>query len=302
MRLRSISRNRPWTPAEVARLREAYGRVRTCDLAAELHRSENAVGQHAGKLQLKSGRFWTAEEDATLRRLRPTHTLGQLAAVLGRSYTSVSQRIIKLDLPRYWPSYKHVYADIRALHAEGLTDADIARRLGIDRRSISGIRQLRLKLPVNVEAVKAAGRRAVESQRRTLGIRHGGDLRRYGYAKFARARGWPDHFPPRAVQILEVLAVAGRPLSRWEIAERIGWNVARSLRDKVHGQRHLLSAPVAGGSYTAFLLREGLVWYQLQCRSSGRRGIGRPPGLYALSAKALDHFIRRNKPCARTTA
>lgn len=238
---------------------------------------------------------YTAAEMDLVRRRYGELTAAELAARIHgtpRAARLIYRLAHRIGL-RKWPDCREHYEPVRRLHAEGLTDADIASRLGLDRRYVSTIRADRLRLPVNADAVRAAGRRAVAAQRRTLGIRSSGDLRRWAYRKFARERGWPEDLRPRAVQILELLAVAG-PLDRWQIAEGIGWNVGRSLKGK-HGQRFLLASNDPEGSYTAHLLKRGLVVYQIRSRSSGRQGIGRLPGLYMLSPAALDIVIGRTR-------
>jgi len=243
-------------------------------------------------------RTWCCRHRALVKRNYGKMPIAQLAALVGHSITAVRQTAWKMGIKLHPHLPRRVYDDVRQAHAEGLTDADIARRLGINRRTTQDIRR-RLGLSISRGAILEAQRRGIISQRRTLGLRGGGNLRGWAHRRFARERGWPEGLRPRAVQILEVLAVAG-PLNRWQIAEKINWNWQRSVRDKVHGQRHLLSSNDPEGSYLANLLKRGLVVYQRVQRKSGRRGIGRQPGLYMLSPAALDVIIGRVQPCGKT--
>jgi hypothetical protein len=293
--------NRPWDAYDLRWLRKLYGTCPVADIAELMERTESAVKSASKRLNLGIDRRVTEEQRETIRRLYPTHSAAAVAAATGLSLSAVCQQARKLDLPRKVVPYPATTIEvIGRLHAEDLTDMEIAARLKLERRTVSDIRANRLKLPVNVEALKRARRRGIESQRRTLGIRRGGDLRRYGYRKFAVERGWPADLPPRSVQILELLAGEARPMDRWEIAARIGWNVGRSLRDPQYGQRHLLKANGPGGSYLAILMRAGLVLVLKRALKINSPGKSR--NVYMLSPAAIDTVLRRSPCPASTTA
>lgn len=243
--------------------------------------------------------FWTERRDAELRELWPGHSGLQIAVRLGCTLASMYYRAHKLGLPR---KTRKLPADteerVRRLHAEGLSDRAIGKCLGIDRRTINDIRHARLKLPVNEGARRRAQLRAVRTQAKTLGIRPGGGLRDYAYRKFAASRGWPEDLRPRHVQILELLASEARPMDRWEIARRIGWNVERSLRDPVHGQRHLLASKDPEGSYLAHLIKRGLVISLRRAKAvPGKSGCSNR-NLYTLAPAAIDLILQRSNACA----
>jgi transposase len=248
-------------------------------------------------LDVRPRHVYTPAEKALIRKLYPTHTAAEIAKQIhgsGRAALSIFRMAHKLGL-RKWPHWEpEVIEQVRQSHSEGLNDVEIAARMGMARDQVHAIRYARLKLPPSKESIKEAGRRAVLKQQQTLGISNTGELRRYAYRKFARERGWPDDLRPRAVQILELLAIAG-PLTRLQIAERIGWNCKR-------GPRHLLASNDAEGSYLAHLLKRCLVVYQGRYHPKhGHRGYPkRAAGTYMLSPAALDIVIQRAQPCEKT--
>ena len=92
----------PWTEAELEMLRRDYGRVRTVDLAAALHRSKGGVFNKAFSLGLKHGfmRAFTEDEDRAIA-IAHEHVLSitDLAAALGRDVAVVSKHAIRMGLP-----------------------------------------------------------------------------------------------------------------------------------------------------------------------------------------------------------
>jgi hypothetical protein len=238
---------------------------------------------------------WTEQDDCDLRTLWGWLPPRLVAESLGRTTSSIGQHARKIGLPplhaKFAPATKEA---IRRLHGDGLLDSEIARRLDLDRRSVSACRAKRLKLPVNAEAVLRVQRENVEKQRRSLGIRHGGDLRTLGFRRFAIERGWPENLQPRAVQILEALAVAGRPMNRWELATIIGQDVER-IRETRLGQRKLLKSNGRGGNYVAELMRAGLVICLGRVQSTGARRRGNTRCLYMLSPAAINIVIARSQ-------
>lgn len=249
---------RRWTDAEKQRLREAWGKVPGPELAAELGRSLTGVNQMVSKLRL-----------------------------------SLSKHI-------HWAA--PIVEAVAILHAEGLGDGEIAERMAIvfepgatGYHQVRAIRRDRLGLPTNPESTRRARRRGVESQRRTLGIRHGGDLRRLAFCRFAEANGWPEDLRPREVQILNVLATAGVPMNMLELANRIGMRTDRS--DARH-TRVLLTGNGPGGTYTASLVRRGLLTRHANACRSGRTGCR---NLYSLGPAALA-ILERRASCQNETA
>lgn len=245
-----------------------------------------------------NGRFWTDEEDALLRNTIPSNkmTARQVADRLGRTVTMVYGRMHKIGVrsglyKRWAPA---LIGRIRALHAKELSDREIGERVGIPRRSVNLVR-LRLKLPINEEGSRRGRLLAVANQMKSLGIRHGGDLRAYGFRRYARENGWPEDLRPREVQILNALAVHG-PQTNVELADRIGANANKTYR--TGNRRLLLAGNGPGGTYTATLMRRGLVMRQKRyVTGQTKRG---PKGrqitsLYMLTAAAVAMIEERTK-------
>lgn len=290
---------RDWTAAEDARLTEAWGKVRTWILAKELQRTPSALKQRAIRLKLDAEKQYTEEQKELVRKLYPTHTAAQIAEkVFGSRRSALAiYRLAQLMGLRKWPQMDpEKVAMIPKLHAKGLTDQAISERTGIERRYVSELRRDKFGLPVNVEAVKEAGRRAVKSQMKTLGIDSPTQLRTRAFRLYAIENGWPEDFLPREVQILNALATFG-PMTAEQIAEKIGMRADR--RNSVHGGKKLLDGcnrkkanGIAAGTYTASLIDRGLIVYILRTKGSMRYG-GRQPGLYTLTAAAIEIINQR---------
>jgi hypothetical protein len=245
----------------------------------------------------KRHRF-TDEEAALVRQLYDTHTAAEIAQRIhgtGRAARSIFQFACRLGL-RKWPCHSPETLDrVRELHGQGLNDTQIAAAMGMNKRNVSEIRLNRLKLPKNVEAIRAARRRAVRTQQATLGIDSGGELRAIAYRKFAAENGWPETLRPREVQILNVLAASGVPMSRLEIAEKIGMRTDRMGGNKTLA---LLVGNGPGGTYTASLLRLGMIDVLKRAdKSKGGKGCSRH--LYVLGPAAL--AILEERACQAAT-
>lgn len=282
---------RMWSPAEDAVLRAGWGNRRTGDVARELGRSPSALKQRAGKLGLAADRQYTPADLALVRELYPTHTAAQIAErVHGtpRAAGAVFRLAHRLGL-RKWPHWGPEVLDrVRALHAEGLPDRAIAERLAgtvapgqKGHWQVKEIRRNRLGLPTIPDI--EGKRQAVKTQFARLGIASGGELRGLAYRKFAAANGWPEDLRPREVQILNVLAEHG-PKTRLELAGLIGMRTDR--RDRP-GHLALLTGNGPGGTYTASLLRRGLVARQARFTSGRGKGMNRLPDLYLLTPHAI---------------
>lgn len=233
---------------------------------------------------------WTPEEDALLRRHYSEHPASWIAErIFGTPHATkaVYHRAVLLGL-RKWPHHPpELIEAVRHLHAEGLHDRDIARRLGRDRDQVHAIRYARLKLPANAAAVAAAARQAVRTQYERLGIRSAGELRALSYRRYAVENGWPADLRPRAVQILNLLSAAGVPLSRRQIADGIG------MRWK--GSRRSLASNDPEGSYLAHLAARGLVTRLVCAGPHPGPGKGRNIDLYQLGPEAITILAQKAK-------
>ncbi len=281
-----------WTPAQSRRFVEAYGTVPSKQLQAELGRSKTYLQRLANLIGIGHHRkFFTDDEKAQVKALHATHTAEQIQQIVfdgEKSLRQVYALIHRIGCPRKWPRWPvSVLARIRELHGQGLTDADIARRMpemGKDffgrRRAVSILRANRLKLPVNAAAVLEAHRRAQRTQFARLGLKTAGELRVWSYRRYARENGWPEDLRPRCVQVLNVLASKGA-MTRLAIHLAIGMSVRRIAES----QRHALSSNDPEGSYLAHLMARGLV-APLKRAVKGK-GIGTSVNLYMLTGQAL---------------
>jgi hypothetical protein len=283
-----------WSAEEEDFLLLWYTEAPLADLCAHLGRSDAGVRKKARQLGLRKREFWTDEEMALLTELYLQHAAEQIAARLpGRSVKSVQQKINKLGLLKRPRLPQDLVESVRRLHAEGLTDAAIARQLDSDRETIHYLRYGRLKLPPNAAAIAEAHRQAVRTQYARLGIQTVGQLRALSYRRYAAENSWPEDLRPRAVQILNLLAAAGVPLSRRQIADGIGmpWK----------GSRKSLTSNDQEGSYLAHLAARGLVRVLPRALTVVGQGRGHSCHLYVLGSAALAILQERAKSCPAST-
>lgn len=235
---------------------------------------------------------WTPADDARLRDLYPTGTAAEAAAALGRTVSATLHRIDRLGLTKYprWPA--EVIEQARRLNAEGCPDRVVAERMpdvfaaGPAGRDQAKCLRQRYGWPFHRDL--EGKRRALAGQRRTLGVRHGGDLRALGYRRYAQRCGWPDDLPPRAVQVLNLLATGG-PQTAEQLHRAMGLKLKRN---SVHGGPVWLpcsarSALCHGhGTYTGLLIAKGLVVGIRRGGGPGSRA-ARRPDLYTLTPHAV---------------
>jgi hypothetical protein len=133
-----------------------------------------------------------------------------------------------------------------------------------------------------------AKKRAVVNQLKTLGLSSPTELRSRAFRLYAIECGWPEDLRPREVQILNVLAARGVPMTRLEIAQAIGMRTDRT-GDRGHGHKtlELLSGNGPGGTYTASLMRRGLVAKLKRGSVVAGLGKGHSRDLYYLGPEAV---------------
>lgn len=221
----------PWTEDQMALLAEQWGEVPAREVAARLGRSYQAVKQKAMKLGLDAGRSHTPEEVETVRALYRTHTAVEIAEQLYGTVERVNRvlKIVeKLGLRkwRYWSP--EVLQRVRALHAEGLLDIQIAREMP------------------DVFAPGDSGRLQVRNIRLRLGLTIPNDLRKRAHRRFAARYGLSEDLKP--VQVKIVLALLRGPLTLPEIKAALGVRPESGLA--LNG---------ANTTYQADLCRRGLV-------------------------------------------
>jgi len=188
------------------------------------------------------------------------------------------------------------------LARKGLCNPCIAREVGLgDRHSVARWRG-RAGCPSSVgqiQCCRCKERTAEKTRRqcRDAGVRSLAEIRSLAFAKFAIDNGWPEDLRPREVQILNVLADRGVPMSRLELAEAIGM---RTDRMASRGTLVLLVGNGPGGTYTASLMRRGLL---LKLKRGARvhgQGKGRSRDLYCLGPAAI--AILEARACPRKKA
>lgn len=250
---------RRWTPAQDRMLREAWGNINVRVVAKQIGRSPLAIKNRAHVLGLRTDRLYTEEEKQYVRDHFATQKASDIAVHIHgdvRATRAIYGLAHKLGL-RKWPSWPRSVIDkVRELHGQGLNDVEIGEQMGLNRGQAHAIRYARLVLPANEAGIHRAQMRGILKQRKTLGVSSAGELRALAFRKYAVANGWPEDCRPREVQILNVLADRGVPMTILELAAAIGM---RTDRSDAHHKRVLLTGNGPGGTYTASLARRGLV-------------------------------------------
>lgn len=291
---------RRWEKDELDLLRADYGRgvLSASDIADAIDRSVTQVRDQARKLGLQSrqtrpARRWTEEELAILRRDYGTRAAEDIAAQLQRGLSAVylaARNIGLSDSIRPWSEEE--YAKLKAMNAEGWPDTHVAKELGRDRHAVSA-RRKSLGLPSHMKGEKwrQAISAGVKRQCERLGLSSPTELRTAAFRRFARESGWPEDLRPREVQILNVLADRGVPMTRFELAQAIGMRTDRTGNRGNHVTLELLTGNGPGGTYTASLMRRGML-LKLQRAVSGF-GQGKNRDLYFLGPAALAILAER---------
>jgi hypothetical protein len=279
-------KDQPWTTQEIDYLRESYGSVPTREISAKLDRPLWQVKRTIYKLGLRAPRRrFTDAEKEFVRAMYAELEASEIADALNTTLSSVYQLARRLEMPRKVKRYApEEIAGMEALIREGLTDAEVSRRTGVSREWVSDIRNNRLGLLPNAEAILAARRQAVKTQMKSLGIRHGGDLRAMAYRRYARENGWPEDLRAREVQMLNALAANG-PQTLEQLAAAIGCRT--DLRNTVTGYKCFLKGNGKGSTYPGNLKRRGLICCLRRDIAGRGKGKSRLPGLYMLTEFAI---------------
>lgn len=248
---------RTWTRERLEVLAAEYP---TCDLdglAARLGVTRCALKSKAHKLgvvRANGRRRWSGRENAILRRDYGRLPTAEVAASLGRPVSQVHRRAFGLGLcfQRRVEVDEAFLARVRELNTQGYPDEEIAGVLGCNRRTVHRHRHA-LGLPDQSHSQRArqAIRERTARQLEAAGLPTIGHLRVRAYRDFASRHGWPEDLRPRSVQILDLLASTGVPLTRRQIADGLGmpWK----------GSRASLRSNDPEGSYLAHLTARGLV-------------------------------------------
>lgn len=226
-------------------------------------------------------RLWTEEEKATAIANRGTLTAAEIGRLIGRTTRAVHMFFLAQGIAQKRHQRPELPEFIRAHHAQGWSDAEMAAEWSrlhpdapLSRQHLGDIRAQRLGLPHNAYSAHRRQRVAEKTreQCQAAGVKNLAEVRRLAYDAFARRQGWPEDLRPRAVQILKLLYEQG-PHTRQQIAEAIGmpWK----------GSRKSLVSNDPEGSYLAHLIARGLV-VQLPRLVKGK-GRGKSVHLYAIA-------------------
>ena len=182
-----------------------------------------------------------------------------------------------------------LYSAIREKHALGWHDSEIAAELGLDRRAVCDIR-IRIGLPSNAlnDRRRDKVRQKTLEQLKSKGLASLAEERVTAYRARARAAGWPEWMPPRAVQILNLLWDRG-PMTRLELIRvmRPDLEPSQLSRKRVNKALHC-NLEDCGGSYLSALLRTGFVY-------AVRRGLKQPGKGKSVDVYCLSNSIKRGK-------
>lgn len=221
-----------------------------------------------------SGKPYRSQEDAVLRRLYGQKPVTEIASRLGRTASSVYQRASRLGLheQRDKAEIDKRKRKIRSLVAKGLSDSEVAEKVGMDRRALTEMR-CRMGIAANGRSERYRRRVAqkTKEQCRKAGVKNLAALRAKRFSDFVSSLGWPG-VSVRAAQIAETLYVRG-PMTRRQICDAIGmpWRGSR---------KSLSTNRVPGGSYMAELQRAGIV-VRLEAAIT-HRGKGNHEDLYMI--------------------
>lgn len=209
-------------------------------------------------------RFWTKAELKVLREGYGKEPPERIALRLGRTLLSIRQAAGAHGLTKkLCPAGVALSAFVLLKHPLGWCDNHIASAYSakfrgcvpLDRHTVSDHRG-RLQLGVNAQVrcplCKDRVRRNTARQLQAAGVKSLGEVRVLAFRQYARRHGWPEDLRPRAVQILNALAVNG-PMTKNQLAQAIG------VRWQGLPSRKVLVSNDKEGSYLAHLMKRGLV-------------------------------------------
>jgi len=273
-----------WTPEMIELLRQEYP---TCDdtlnLASRLGVTYKAMRGKAKVLGVVRRPGYTQQDIDYIREHYGQQHVRQIAKKLKRTTGAVHRIASKHGFtiqPRTDPTAE-VLDLIRNLNAKQWSDTRISREIGCERHFVSRHRKA-MGLPCQAKNPESV-RRAIDNQRKTLGVRTGGELRQYAYRQFAIESGWPDTMRPRQVQILNILARSGVPMTKKELADEM------VITPKTFSNGNGRS------SYMGELVRQGFVIRIRRGKQILGKGSGKSVDYYALGPVALETLIRRAK-------
>lgn len=173
----------PYTRAELAALRQAFGKRSAATVAKQLGRTASGVYQAWARLGLSQKR---PNREAVRRFILRKHPRGWSDGVIAEAWNA-----------------KH---PDKPVHRRWVSES--RRRMGLTHNRMSKHTRSRVAEKTKEQCVKA-------------GVNSLAEVRRLAYDKFAVSHGWPADLRPRAVQILDLLYQYG-PKTRRQIVAAIG--------------------------------------------------------------------------------
>lgn len=290
-----MSSGKVWSSQDEKMLARLYrgGMTNDLSLATYFQRTVKAVKSRRVVLGLvDKGRKYSHAELARLRKLWTDHSAKEIAVKLNRSVSSIFSAIDRYKLPRKGHRWPQETLDlVRRMNGRGLSDMEISREIkSLSRDQVHHIR-MRLKLTTPEEAKQRGYRRALDGQRKTLGIKSAGELRQVSFRRYAVKHGLPEDLRPRAVQMVYAMAQCGA-MTRRQIAEKIGmpWK----------GARKSLVSNDPEGTYLSNLMSRGIVFCLPRIVQAG--GQGQNISLYDLTLEWRERITRHVQQQANSTA
>lgn len=188
---------RVWTERELEFLRDSYRSCSVVEIAAKLHRTEQAVRNKAFQLDLGRCQAMTLDDIELLKRLQARQLSAQrIAKLMRRSTPYIRRKCAELDLRtktnKCWTPKED--EQIALLAARGATDKEIAAAL---RCSITSVRARRRTLKVKPARARPWTDHDTETLKALVDISH-------EYHSIAESMGRSYHYIKRKCKELQL--------------------------------------------------------------------------------------------------
>jgi len=288
-----------WHKRQIDFVRTHYGKLPVQWIANVVRRTPLAVKSYATAHGLASRHRLRPDQEAYIREHYGKRPAAEIAAELGKAVRTIWNAARRLGVAK--KGNKITPAGKRTLcrmARQGYCNRCIGRAINLGRKEVRrwrgtlGVPQLRTGGAVDsCRTCKERTREGARRQLETAGLANLAEVRSEAYRRYAVENGWPANLRPREVQILNVLATRGIPMTRLELAAAIGM---RTDRMGGNGTLALLaSCNGPGGTYTASLMRQGLLAAIKRGAHVTGRGKGRSRDLYYLGQRALQILEER---------
>jgi hypothetical protein len=263
---RFVQKPRKWSDDEIAFVRSNFKSMDYASIGAKLGRPEGSIKAWCGAHGLIRRRHFTPFEKELLRAHWGKQPCRKIAAELGfpiyKVYALANRMGLSRKLPRHGPEFD---AFIREHNQHGWTDTEIAaaysRKLDgrpIDRHSV-GRRRAAMGLPDHScgggnasSHVRDRVRAKTKEQLQRAGLKELAHVRSLALSQRVERMGWPANVCFREAQILDLIWERG-PMTRVQICQALGMPCHKDI------SRRLMHANEPGGTYTATLMRKGLL-------------------------------------------